>query len=72
MLTETQHEVGEGLLLVGVGLGWGRGASQHVFEVINSGLARPQKWVESPIAVSRMLKVLMLTETKHEVREGLL
>jgi hypothetical protein len=50
----------------------GQGDRQLLLGIVNSGLARPQKWVESPVAVSRMLKALMLTETKHEVKEGLL
>jgi hypothetical protein len=45
----------------------GKNSRELTLGVVNAALARPQKWWESPVAVSRMLKALVLTDTQHEV-----
>lgn len=45
----------------------GHSSRELMLGVVHSGLARPQKWQESPVAVTRMLKALLLTDTQHEV-----
>jgi hypothetical protein len=49
----------------------GRGSTALLLGAGNSGLARPHKWPESPVAVSRMLKALLLSPgTRQEVSRG--
>jgi hypothetical protein len=45
----------------------GRNSKELTLGIVNAALARPQKWGESPVAVSRMLKALVLTDTQHKV-----
>lgn len=45
----------------------GRGSKALLLGVGNSGLARPHKWADSPVAVSRMLKALLLSDTHQRV-----
>lgn len=44
----------------------GRGSKALLLGAGNSGLARPHKWADSPVAVSRMLKALLLSADTHQ------
>jgi len=45
----------------------GQSSRELMLGVVNAALARPQKFMESAVAVSRLLKALLITGTNHEV-----